>query len=90
MIVPQSIQQKQHRTKVHVSYEWKKGQDQPPVVMSGPKRRSTFLVDTDVTVRRDTVRRVRMEFLGQPGATALFGSYDPEPAQEYLLLWGQA
>jgi hypothetical protein len=39
-----------------------------------------LFVDADVEVRPDAISRVRASFDADPGLTALFGSYDDEPA----------
>lgn len=38
-------------------------------------------VDSDVVIQPDTLERMRAAFAADPGAAALFGSYDDEPAQ---------
>ena len=41
-----------------------------------------FFVDADVTVQRDTLRKVSQAFLDQPQVDALIGSYDDKPGAE--------
>ena len=42
-------------------------------------------VDSDVAVRHDAFTRIRTHFEADPGLTALFGSYDDEPAAPGLV-----
>ena len=44
-----------------------------------------FFLDADVVVHRETLARGMARFLADPGLTALFGSYDDEPAARGLI-----
>lgn len=44
-----------------------------------------MFVDADVVVKSDTLERIASRFKDQPGISALFGSYDDEPAEKNFL-----
>jgi glycosyltransferase involved in cell wall biosynthesis len=44
-----------------------------------------FFVDADVVVKRDTLERVAKTFMDHPDVTAVFGSYDDEPAEKNFI-----
>lgn len=44
-----------------------------------------FFVDADVVVKPDTIERIAADFLTHPEASAVFGSYDDEPAERNFI-----
>ncbi len=51
------------------------------------RAKGNYLVflDSDVVIRKDTIQKIIKDFQAQPGISAVFGSYDDEPAEENFI-----